>query len=41
MLVLRDRYASLTRREREVMRLVLAGRLNEQVAGELGIRRSP
>ena len=36
-LALRDRYASLTRREREVMRLVVAGRLNKQVAGELGI----
>jgi FixJ family two-component response regulator len=34
---LRDRYASLTRREREVMALVTRGRLNKQVAGELGI----
>jgi FixJ family two-component response regulator len=34
---LRDRYASLTRREREVMALVIAGRLNKQVGGELGI----
>lgn len=34
---LRDRYASLTRREREVMVLVVAGLLNKQVGGELGI----
>lgn len=34
---LRDRYASLTRREREVMALVAAGLLNKQVGGELGI----
>jgi FixJ family two-component response regulator len=34
---LRDRYASLSRREREVMTLVVAGLLNKQVAGELGI----
>ena len=33
---LRDRYASLTRREREVMAWVVAGRLNKQVASELG-----
>jgi len=37
MRVLRDCYASLTSREREVMTLVVAGRLNKQVAGELGI----
>jgi FixJ family two-component response regulator len=30
-------YASLTRRERQVMNLVVAGLLNKQVAGELGI----
>jgi FixJ family two-component response regulator len=30
-------YASLSRREREVMALVVAGRLNKQVGGELGI----
>jgi FixJ family two-component response regulator len=30
-------YASLTPREREVMALVVAGRLNKQVGGELGI----
>jgi len=34
---LRDRHASLTRREREVMALVVAGLLNKQVGGELGI----
>ena len=34
---LRDRYESLTRREREVMALVASGLLNKQVAGELGI----
>ena len=32
-----DRYARLTPREREVMRLVVAGQLNKQVGGELGI----
>ena len=37
MRVIRDCYASLTSREREVMALVVAGRLNKQVAGELGI----
>ena len=37
MLALRDRYASLTRREREVMALVASGLLNKQVGGELGI----
>jgi len=34
---LRARYASLTSREREVMTLVVAGRLNKQVGGKLGI----
>ncbi len=34
---LRDCHASLTRREREVMALVVAGLLNKQVGGELGI----
>jgi FixJ family two-component response regulator len=34
---LRDCYASLTQREREVMALVVAGLLNKQVGGELGI----
>jgi FixJ family two-component response regulator len=32
-----ERYATLTRREREVMTLVVAGLLNKQIAGELGI----
>jgi FixJ family two-component response regulator len=35
--VLQDRYELLTRREREVMSLVVAGKLNKQVAGDLGI----
>ncbi len=30
-------YASLTRRERQVMNLVVAGLLNKQVGGEVGI----
>jgi FixJ family two-component response regulator len=34
---LRDDYASLSPREREVMALVVAGRLNKQVGGQLGI----
>jgi FixJ family two-component response regulator len=33
---LRDCYATLTPRERQVMELVVAGRLNKQVASELG-----
>ena len=37
MKVLRDRYASLTPREREVMALVASGLLNKQVGSELGI----
>jgi FixJ family two-component response regulator len=37
MRVLRDCYASLSRREREVMALVVSGLLNKQVGGELGI----
>ena len=37
MAVLRKRYASLTRREAEVMTRVVAGRLNKQVAAELSI----
>lgn len=36
-LALRACYDSLTRREREVMALVVSGRLNKQVADELGI----
>src|SRR5271165_2851711 len=37
MRVLRDRYTSLSPRERQVMALVVSGLLNKQVAGELGI----
>ena len=37
MQALRDRYESLTRREREVMALVASGLLNKQVGGKLGI----
>jgi FixJ family two-component response regulator len=33
---LRERYNALTRREREVMRLVVMGMLNKQIAAELG-----
>ena len=35
--MLRDSYATLTRREREVMGLVVSGLLNKQVGGELDI----
>jgi FixJ family two-component response regulator len=35
--VLQQRYESLSRREREVMSLVVNGRLNKQVGGDLGI----
>ena len=34
---LHDSYASLSRREREVMALVVSGLMNKQVGGELGI----
>jgi FixJ family two-component response regulator len=34
---LRDSYASLSQRERQVMALVVSGLLNKQVGGELGI----
>lgn len=34
---LRDRFATLTLREREVMPLVVAGLLNKQIAAELGV----
>jgi FixJ family two-component response regulator len=34
---LRARFATLTAREREVMALVVTGRLNKQIAGDLGI----
>ena len=37
MRVLRDRHASLSPRERELMALVVSGLLNKQVGGELGI----
>jgi FixJ family two-component response regulator len=37
MRVLRNRHASLSPREREVMALVVSGLLNKQVGGELGI----
>jgi FixJ family two-component response regulator len=37
MQLLQDRYASLSQREREVMRLVVSGLLNKQVGAELGI----
>jgi FixJ family two-component response regulator len=37
MRALRDRYASLSRREREVMSLVVSGLLNKQVGRRLGI----
>lgn len=40
MQALRDCYASLTRREREVMTLVVSGLLNKQVGGELGIHEN-
>jgi FixJ family two-component response regulator len=34
---LRDAHASLTPREREVLAMVVAGRLNKQIAADLGI----
>ena len=37
MQVLRDRYATLSQREKEVMALVVSGLLNKQIAGELNI----
>ena len=37
MRALRERHATLSRREREVMALVVSGLLNKQVGGELGI----
>lgn len=35
--ILEDRYASLSPRERDVLRLVVSGLLNKQIGGELGI----
>ena len=35
--VLRERHATLTSREREVLKLVVTGRLNKQIAGDLGV----
>jgi FixJ family two-component response regulator len=37
---LRERFASLSRREREVMAWVVSGRLNKQIAAELGTSES-
>jgi FixJ family two-component response regulator len=37
---LRDRYASLTAREREVMALIVSGLLNKQVGGQMDIAES-
>lgn len=37
MRMLRDRYALLSRRERQVMALIVRGYLNKQVGGDLGI----
>jgi len=34
---LAERHASLTTREREVLKMIVAGMLNKQIAGELGI----
>lgn len=34
---LRQRYASLTSRERDVLRLILRGRINKQIAAEIGL----
>jgi FixJ family two-component response regulator len=38
--ILEARYATLTSREREVLRLVVAGRLNKEAADELGIKKN-
>ena len=37
---LRDNFASLSQRERQVMALVVTGMLNKQVAGDLGNQRN-
>jgi FixJ family two-component response regulator len=34
---LQERYGSLTPREREIMALVVSGRMNKQIAGDLGL----
>jgi FixJ family two-component response regulator len=34
---LRERFAALTPREREIMALVILGRMNKQIAGDLGV----
>jgi FixJ family two-component response regulator len=34
---LKQRFAALTQREREIMALVIAGRANKQIAGDLGV----
>jgi len=36
----RRRYESLTKREREVMKLIVSGLLNKQIAAQLGWQRS-
>lgn len=35
--LIRERFATLSRREQEVMSLVTAGKMNKQVAGDLGL----
>jgi FixJ family two-component response regulator len=40
MRVLQDRYASLSRRERQVMALVVSGLLNKQIGGDSASARS-
>lgn len=35
---LRERYSSLSARERQILALVVSGRLNKQIAGELGTK---
>ena len=38
---MQQRFGTLSPREQEVMLLVTAGKMNKQVAGDLGIARSP
>jgi FixJ family two-component response regulator len=38
--VLRERFETLSSREREIMMQVTAGRLNKQIAGDMGIAES-